>query len=447
MTLSGHLDPAHPLHPRAALSGLPALIRPFATYDPASLWEADTLLLPRSLRRYRRRVREFAARVLAPRALAADREPHGAEVREVLAAAGREGHLTDLLPAPFGSISWGRLRHPIALAQSLKMEELCAACGGLGLAIGAHGLGSAPILFSGDLGAVRRFLLPAYRRCRAGEPSILAFAITEPSAGSDAEESAGAARARPGTRARRAAGGFRLTGRKIFISGGDIADAVTVFAALEDEGMASWTCFLVERGMPGFTVVRRELKMGQRASSAAELLFEDVFVPDDHVIGGPRRGWALNRATLNLSRVPVGAIALGIARGAADAAVEFARRTRLGGKALVEDQGVQLEIARMWTELAAMRALVWQAASRWTPRQARASMAKVFCSDGAVRVCERAMALMGEDGLLPANRAEKAFRDARLTQIYEGTNQINLLAVVEDQLEELAPPGAATSAG
>ncbi|HEY6098019.1 MAG TPA: acyl-CoA dehydrogenase family protein [Anaeromyxobacter sp.] len=439
MTLHGHLDPAHALHPRAAFARLPAAVRALVAYDPAPLWEADTRLLPGPLRRYRRKVREFATRVLAPRALAADRQPHGKEEREVLLAAAREGHLTDLLPWPLGSLPWSRARYPLALAHCIKMEELCAACGGLGLLIGAHALGSIPLLLSGDVRAIRRFLLPAYRRTRAGEPQVFAFAITEPGAGSDVEESAGAALARPGTRARRVEGGFRLSGRKIFISGGDIAEHVTVFAALEDEGMLSWTCFLVSRGMPGFSVVRRELKMGQRASGAAELLFEDVFVPDGHVVGGLRRGWAINRATLNISRVPVAAIALGIARGAVEAAVEFARRSQPGVRPLVERQDVQLEIARLWTELAAMRALVWQSASRWTARQARASMAKVFCSDAAVRVCERAMALMTERGLLHENRAEKAFRDARLTQIYEGTNQINLLAVVEDQLEELAP--------
>ncbi len=439
MTLPGHLPPEHPLSPRTALRRLSPLVRPLAPSEPEPLWEADTRLLPRALRRYRRAVRDFARRELAPRALGLDREPHGPAEREVLLAAAREGLLTDLLPWPLGTVPWSRYRHPLALVQSLKMEELCAACGGLGLLIGAHGLGSAPLLLSGDPGTIRRFLLPAYRRSRAGEPSLLAFAITEPGAGSDAEESAGAAAARPGTRARRAPGGFRLSGRKIFISGGDLADAVTVFAALDDGGMESWTCFLVERTRPGFSVARRELKMGQRASGAAELVFEDVFLPDDHVVGGLGRGWALNRATLNLSRVPVGAIALGIARGAAEAAVEFARRARLGGRPLVSYQDVQIEIARMLTELEAMRALVWRSARTWRPRQARASMTKVFCSDAAVRVCERAMALMSDHGLWQSQRAEKAFRDARLTQIYEGTNQVNLLAVIEEHLDELEP--------
>lgn len=449
MTLPGHLPPHHPLSPRTALAGLSPLVRPVAAYRPEPLWELDTRQLPRALRRYRREMRDFARRELAPRALELDREPHGPAEREVLLAAARAGLLDDLLPWPLGSVPWARARHPLALVQSLKMEELCAACGGLGVLIGAHGLGSAPLLLSGDLGAVRRFLLPAYRRSRAGHPSLLAFAITEPGAGSDAEESAGAATARPGTSARRIPGGFRLSGRKVFISGGDLADAVTVFAALDDGGMESWTCFLVERTRAGFSVARRELKMGQRASGAAELVFDDVFLPDDHVVGGLRRGWALNRATLTLSRIPVGAIALGIARGAAEAAVEFARRARLGGRPLIAFQDVQIEVARMLTELQAMRAMVWQSARTWRPRQAPASMAKVFCSDAAVRVCERAMALMSDHGLMQAQRAEKAFRDARLAQIYEGTNQVNLLAVIEDQQEELEPlpegaaPGAA----
>ena len=449
MTLAGHLPPEHPLSPRTALRRLSPAVRPLAPCDPEPLWEADTRLLPRALRRYRRAVREFARRELRPRALELDREPHGPAEREVLLAAARAGLLTDLLPWPLGSVPWSRMRHPLALVQSLKMEELCAACGGLGLLIGAHGLGSAPLLLSGDPGAIRRFLLPAYRRTRAGHPSLLAFAITEPGAGSDAEESVGAAGARPGTRVRRVAGGFRLSGRKVFISGGDLAEAVTVFAALEDGGMESWTCFLVERSRSGFSVARRELKMGQRASGAAELVFDDVFLPDDQVVGGLGRGWALNRATLTLSRIPVGAIALGIARGAAEAAVEFARRARLGGRPLVSYQDVQIEIARMLTELEAMRALVWRSARTWRPRQARASMTKVFCSDAAVRVCERAMALMSDHGLLQAQRAEKAFRDARLTQIYEGTNQVNLLAVIEDHLDELEPlpDGAAGEGG
>jgi len=199
--------------------------------------------------------------------------------------------------------------------------------------------------------------------------------------------------------------------------------------------MESWTCFLVEKGMDGFQVGRNELKMGQRASSATELILDNVFVPDKNVVGALRAGWAINRTTLNISRIPVGAIALGIARGAWEAADTFARRTELRGKRLIDYQDVQLALADMMTELAAARALIWQAAASWSPNQARASMAKVFGSDAAMRICTRAMDLLGNHGFLHHQRVEKHFRDARLTQIYEGTNQINRLAIMEDQFD------------
>jgi alkylation response protein AidB-like acyl-CoA dehydrogenase len=435
--LQGHPSPSDPLSPRRAFKGLEPAIRLLVDYDPRSLWEQDTRSLPWPLGRYRRQVRDFARRELAPRALTGDLDPHGEEVDRVLRTAAREGLLTDFLPRPLGTGSAPLFAHPIQLIACLKMEELCAACAGLGLVLGAHGLGMMPLLLSGDLGVIRRFLLPAFRRSKAGDPSIFAFAITEPAAGSDVEESTGAAAYTPRTVAERAPGGWRLNGRKVFISGGDVADAVTLFAALKGEGMASWTCFLVGRRMMGFSVVRTEHKMGQRASRAAELELEDVFVPDDHVIGKLRTGWAINRATLNFSRIPVGAIALGIARGAMEAAVQLACRATLAGKPLIDYQEVQLAVAQMLAETSAMRALIWQSAKSFVPTQAKAAIAKLYCGDAAVRVCERAMDLLGNHGFMHDARVEKHWRDARLTQIYEGTNQINRLAVIEDLQEQL----------
>ena len=131
--------------------------------------------------------------------------------------------------------------------------------------------------------------------------------------------------------------------------------------------MDSWTCFVVERDRPGFSVARTELKMGQRASAAAELVFDDVLVPDTHVVGGLRRGWALNRAVLNYSRAPVAALAHGMARTAAEAAVDHVRTTRLGGRALIHRQETQLAVAQMIADTSAMRAHVWQAAVRGCP--------------------------------------------------------------------------------
>ncbi len=435
MALTGFVPPHDSLSPRSAFRRLDPKIRALATTDPTTLWEQDTRRLSRGAQAYRRKLRAFADAELRHRALGCDLDAHGNGVQEVLTAAGKAGYLSDFLPRPLGSVEWNRVLEPLSFMQSLKVEEFCAACGGLGLVLGANGLGAAPVVFSGSLGTIFRHLVPRYRKSLAGDPHTFAFAITEPSGGSDVEESHGAKLYRPMTTARRVDGGWRLSGRKVFISGGDTASAITVFAALEGEGLESWTCFLVEREMPGFSVARTELKMGQRASGAAELVFEDVFVADANVVGDLRAGWAINRLVLNSSRVPVAAIALGIARGAYESATRFACTNMLGDKRLIDYQDVQLAIAQMMLDLHAMRATVWQSAA-WNPSQARASMAKVFCSDTAVKVCENAMELMGNHGLLHGG-PEKAFRDARLTQIYEGTNQINRLAVIEDQMEEL----------
>ncbi len=432
MSLRGFVSAKHPLSTRTAFRDL--RLRSLVEVPPADLWERDTALLPRSLQRYRRSVREFARTELAPLVAVGDLDPH-VVFTPVLAAAARAGLLTDLLPSPIGSLGREAAR-PLHLVQSLKSEELAAVCGGFSVLIGAHGLGAMPVILSGSVRAIRRHIVPSMRASAAGNPHVFAFAITEPGGGSDVEDAHGAERYRPQTTARRAPGGWVISGRKVFISDGSLADAVTVFAALEGEGLESWTCFVVDRGMAGFSCGRDELKMGQRASPASELIFDDVFVPDTHVIGGLRKGWALNRAVLNYSRIPVGAIALGIARGAVEEAIVFARNTELAGRKLLDFQDVQLAISQMLIDTSAMRSMIWQSASARVPDQARASMTKVFCSDTAVRTCESAMELLGNHGFLHGG-PEKAYRDGRLTQIYEGTNDINRLAVIEDQAEQL----------
>ncbi|MBV6494036.1 MAG: Acyl-CoA dehydrogenase [Turneriella sp.] len=415
---------------------MPQLTRFIAEYESAPQWEIDTKALPTALQAYRRKCRAFADKYIRPYALALDAQKDKTAEEEILVRAGKEGFLSDMLPWPLGSQPASVALEPLHWVQSLKMEEFCAACGGIGLLLGAHGLGMAPFILSGDLRMVFKYVLPINRENSAGVPHIAAFAITEPAAGSDVEETEGARVYTPGTTAKRTSGGWILNGRKVFISGGDIARTVTVFAAIEKEGVDSWTCFAVPKETVGFSVGRNELKMGQRASSATELIFEDAFVSDANVVGGVRGGWSLCRTVLNYSRIPVAAIALGIARGAFEAAIEFASKQKLGGQTLNQYQEVQLSLARMYTLTTAMRSTVWNLAAHWTQRQSHASAAKVFCSDTAMEVANLAMELMGNHGLFTHNLAEKAFRDARLTQIYEGTNQINLLGIIEDQYED-----------
>lgn len=408
-----------------------------ALYDTSGddLWSRDTATLSRPLRRRRHAYRNFARHRLAPLALTADAHPEHFDLAPLLAEAGRAGFQSELLPPPLGTMPLGGLRQPM-FHTVLKAEEFTAACGGLGLALLAHDLGAAPLMISGDLAAVGRWLRPLYRDCRNGKPRLAAFAITEPGAGSDVEDTDGARTARPGTTARRVDGGYVLSGQKVFITGGARADLVTVFAALEEDigparVDAHFTCFVVEAGTDGFRAGRSEHKLGQRAADATELFFDGVFVPTANRVGAEHAGWAINRNVLNFSRIPVGAIALGIARGALEAAIDHARVARLGNRPLLAYQEVQLTLADMWMDVAAMRGMVWQAVRHGPPNQGISSATKAFCGDRAFGVATRAVDLLADSGTLSAGRAEKSLRDARLNQIYEGTNQINRLALIE----------------
>jgi alkylation response protein AidB-like acyl-CoA dehydrogenase len=388
-------------------------------------------------------MRSFARTHLAPRAVAADLAPHPSVgqlapgLDGLVEEAGRAGLFSDLLPRPLGSASPALLRFGLAMPQALKVEEFAAVDGGLMLLLSAHALGVAPVLLGGDLGQLRRVLLPAFRESERGAPHLFAYAITEPGGGSDVEDAHGAATHRPGVTARRVDGGWRLSGTKCYISGGDIAQTIVVFAALEGEGMASWTAFIVRRGDAGLRISRTEHKLGMRASGAAEVQLDEVFVADADVVGGVRRGWALNRATLNLSRIPVGAMGVGLARAATEAAEDFACRFRLADRPLVDYQEIQLALAEMHARTLAARAMVWAAARQTQARQAEASAVKFHVTDTARAVCELAMDLIGNHSILHEERVERALRDARLTQIFEGTNQINRLAVIEDQQDRL----------
>lgn len=430
------------LSPRRAFANAPAAMRALIEYEPRSIWEHDTAALPEPLQHLRRHVRQFAVAEIAPRALAADLDPHQPNDEQAfLATAFAAGLFSNSVPHPGDGSRMSLDEFPLAWSASIRSEELAAACGGWALMLAAHALGSTPLILSGDTAAMKRVFAKAKEQGRAGQPYLLAYAITEPAAGSDAEETVAAATAKPDMVARRAEGGWRLDGRKIFTSGGDIANAVMVFAVLENEGFESWTCFLVERDMPGFARVRNEEKMGQRASAATELELRDVFVPDENVIGELRQGWALNRASLNYSRIPVAAIALGVARGAMEAAIEFVSRTRLAGQPPLDYQEVQLQVAQMIADTSSMRATIWEHARRPIPMQAAAAICKISCSDTALRVCETAIQLLSNHGVLHRHRVEKCLRDVRLTQIYEGTNDINRLAIIEDLRESLRSKG------
>jgi acyl-CoA dehydrogenase len=378
--------------------------------------------------------REFAARYLAPRALELDKNPESPVRAELIREAARAGLIGNALPEFLG----GQGHDP--LTGALVTEELAAACSGCTVLLGATMLGLAPILASGDLEAIERFVKPMAESWETDQPRMAALAATEPGLGSDFILGHSEGRAR--TRVERKGNGYLINGRKVFISNGSIANLVTVFATHDSDApiRESMTCFAVPTDTPGFAVGQIFDKMGQRACPATELLFDDVFVPEEHRIGKEGGGWELNRLIMSVTRTPVATIALGIARAAYDRALDYAAERVQGGRPIVRHQAIQLLLADMSIRVEAARGLVWKSAAATAagkPSLKLASMAKTFASDAAVANATDAIQVMGGNGYMHEYGVEKLLRDAKLTQIYEGTNQINRFEIMEAVMEEI----------
>ncbi len=379
-------------------------------------------------------MRQFAQDEVSPHSLEYDSKPPDFVPWNLVQGAAKLGLLSFLIPEELGG---GGLQE---LGAAVIVEELAVADAGFATIIGANALGQAPIFLSSEPEAWERFFAPAIESIDSGRPYIFAYAITEPDAGSDVEDDVGSGSARLSTFARKEGDEYILSGKKVFISNGNIADLVCVFAATDPKrGIESWTCFAVPTDSEGFHVARSLDKMGQRMSPTAELYFEDLRVPEENIVGGLGEGWTLNKQTLAASRGPTGAIAVGIARAAYERALEYAGTRRQGGRLLIEHQLVQEMLANMATEIEASRLLVWKAcylAENQLPIPLKeSSMAKVFASDVAMKVTTDAVQIMGGYGYMREMGVEKLMRDAKLTQIYEGTNQINRLEIAYDLMK------------
>jgi alkylation response protein AidB-like acyl-CoA dehydrogenase len=377
--------------------------------------------------------REFAARFVTPRALELDENPESPSRQELIREGAHAGVIGNSLPEFLGGMSHDPFMGAIVT------EELAAACSGCTVLFGATMLGLSPILMSGDLEKIQRFVKPLADSWETDEPKLAALAATEPGMGSDFI--AGHAAASPRTRVEKKRGGYVINGRKVFISNGSLASLVTVFAAHDTNRPVreSMSCFAVPADTPGFSVGQVFDKMGQRACPAAELVFDDVFVPADHLIGEEGGGWGLNRTIMSVTRTPVATIAMGIARAAYDRALDYACERVQGGQVIAKHQAMQLLLADMATRVEAARALVWDAAAALAagqPSIVLASMAKTFASDAAVANATDAIQVLGGNGYMREYGVEKLLRDAKLTQIYEGTNQINRFEIMESVLAE-----------
>jgi alkylation response protein AidB-like acyl-CoA dehydrogenase len=295
--------------------------------------------------------------------------------------------------------------------------------------IGAHiGIGAMSIYLDGTTQQKATYLPPL---CR-GE-KMAGFALTEPQAGSDA--------ARIRTRAVRDGSHFVLNGSKIWITNGAIADIFTVFAvtdpALGARGGVS--AFIVEKSYPGFKVGSLDEKMGIRGSSTAELVFEDCRVPAQNVLGTFGAGFATAMKTLDLGRVTIGAAALGGAQAAFDASIAYACEREQGGAPLAQQQAIQFILADMAAEIEALRSFVYRAAwmvDTHQPFTREAAMIKYYGSEVCSRCIERAVQIHGATGLLRGVGVERGYRDARISEIFEGTNEICRIVVATDILRK-----------
>jgi butyryl-CoA dehydrogenase len=313
----------------------------------------------------------------------------------------------------------------------LVTEELSRACGGIALAFAGTALGAFPILLYGSDEQKQRFL-PAIA---AGE-KLAAFGLTEPMAGSDA----GSIR----TTARRDGDHYVLNGTKVFITNGEEADIYTTVALTQpDKGARGASCFIIEKGTPGFSFGKKEHKMGIRASVTAELVFEDARVPAANLVSREGMGFIAAMKTFDISRPGVAAQALGIAEGAMDETLKYVHQRQQFGKNIVSFQGVQWMLADMATQIEASRALIYGLADRIDKGDTKdighlSAMCKVFASDTAMKVTTDAVQLLGGYGYMAEYPVEKMMRDAKITQIYEGTNQIQRNVIGSYLMKEAA---------
>jgi alkylation response protein AidB-like acyl-CoA dehydrogenase len=310
---------------------------------------------------------------------------------------------------------------------ALVTEEISRACGGIALAVAATALGAFPIILAGTDAQKQRWL-PAIAK---GE-TLTAFCLTEPEAGSDASAMK--------TTARLDGDHYVLNGLKHFITNAGVAKIYTVIASTDPtKGVMGTSAFVVEEGTPGFSMGREEDKMGIRASQTREVIFENCRVPKENLLGSPGRGFVVAMQTLDRSRPGVAAQALGIAQGALDLAVDYVRQRKQFGKAISEFQGVQWMLADLATEIESARALLYKAAAMIDSGASGvgklSAMAKLKCSDVAMRVTTDCVQLLGGIGYTKELPAERFMRDAKITQIYEGTNQIQRVVIARHLLK------------
>jgi butyryl-CoA dehydrogenase len=381
---------------------------------------AFDIRLSREQEMLRDAVRAFAEDVVRPRAAHHDRTR--AFPRDNWKRAAEMGLCGMLVPEDYGGAGLDGVSYVLAI------EEVSRACASTGVILSVNNsLFCVPVLRFGSEEVKRRYLVPHARGEKIG-----AYCLTEPGSGSDA--------AALRTRATRKGDRYLLRGNKVFVTNGEAADTFLVYATLDPALRHRGICaFLVERGFPGVRTGKPEVKLGITCSGSVEIVLEDCEVPAANLLGKEGEGFTIAMDTLDGGRIGIAAQALGITRAALEEALAYGLSRVAFGKAITEFQAIQWKLADMATELDAARLLTWRAA--WArdhqPRcSLEASMAKLFASEACMRAAREALQIHGGYGYINEYTVERLFRDAKITEIYEGTSEIQRLVIAKEILKE-----------
>lgn len=367
----------------------------------------------------RKEIRDFAQREVAPNVMRWDEASEFPA--DVVRQMGQMGLMGIIFPVEYGGAGLGYVDYMTAI------EELSAVDGSIGIIVAAHNSLCSNHIFLAGSEEQRRKYIP---RLASGE-WLGAWGLTEPNSGSDA---AGAK-----TTAVKKGDKWVLNGNKTFITNGHYADVAVVIAVTDKtQGTHGLSAFIVEKGMPGFRPGKKENKLGLRASDTSELIFEDCEIPAENLLGNLGEGFVDSMRVLDGGRISIAALSLGIARGALEASLRYVKERRQFGKAIAEFQGVQWKLADMATELDAARLLTLRAAVLKDAGQRvtrESSMAKLYASEVAVRICDEAVQLHGGYGFIKDYPAEKFYRDVKLCTIGEGTSEIQRMVIAREILK------------
>ena len=369
----------------------------------------------------RRSVRDFAETEIAPHVMEWDEA--SLFPSELIPKLAEMGLLGVIFPEEYGGAGLGYIEYATAI------EELARVDGSIGLIVAAHhSLCTNHIYRFGNDDQRKKYVVPLAQGKQLG-----CWSLTEPEAGSDA----GGAR----TVATRTNGGWVINGSKTFTTNGHYADVCVVMAVTyKAKGSKGISAFIVEKQNPGFRPGKKENKLGMRASDTSELIFSDCFVPSSNLLGAEGKGFSNTLQVLDGGRISIAALALGMAQGAYEAAVKYAKQRKQFGKTISEFQAIQFKLADMATEIEAARHLVYHAAwlaDQKSPRFTKqSSMAKLYASEVGVRVANEAVQIFGGYGFIKDYPVEKFYRDSKLCTIGEGTSEIQRMIIARQILEK-----------